>query len=117
MNETYERLGARQHFEVGDEVIGDPTSRFEVRGTVIKVEDVLQPADAGFANSKTRHYTVQNQQGEIFHYTGETNLQLAKKAAERREEESNSEPKPPRAELLAELDEDLKRRPLVGLRF
>jgi|SRR4051794_10714640 hypothetical protein len=92
-----------EHFEaleVGDEVIGDGN----VRGTIIRTKDHYYLS----GHSKpVREYVVKSETGERLMYAGEHNLQLVKKGLR--------DTAPPRPDLLEQLDEDLKRRPLAGL--
>jgi hypothetical protein len=93
----------RQQFNIGDEVIGDG----RIRGTIINTRDVSQ-AFLGTVNT-FREYLVKSENGERFVYAGEENLQLIKKGL--------GDAAPPRPELLKELENDLRTRPLSGIRF
>ena len=91
----------REALEVGDEVIGDEN----VRGTIIRTKDIngcSEPHDRA-----VREYLVESDTGERLIYAGEHNLRLIKKGL--------GDASPPRLELLEQLEEDLKRRPLAGL--
>jgi hypothetical protein len=94
---------AEKRFEIGDEVIGDE----HVRGTIIRVKDLHQVSMGH--REPVREYLVKNEKGERMVYTGELNLQLVKKGL--------GDTAPPRPEFLRELDEDLVRRPLSGIRL
>ena len=93
----------RQQFNIGDEVIGDG----HIRGTIINTRDVSQPF-LGTVNT-FREYVIKSENGERFVYAGEENLQLVKKGL--------GDAAPPRPELLKELENDLRTRPLSGIRF
>lgn len=93
----------RQQFSIGDEVIGDG----HIRGTIIRTRDVSQ-AFSGMTNT-FREYLVKSENGERLVYAGEQNLQLVKKGL--------GDAAPPRPEFLKELDNDLRIRPLSGIRF
>jgi hypothetical protein len=88
------QLNNENQFDIGDEVIGDD----KFRGVVVEV--------AG-RPSKAREYTVQlEKDGSKVIYVGEISLQLLKKGERR----------PPRPDLMEQLEADLKTRPLIGLR-
>lgn len=93
----------RQQFSIGDEVIGDG----HIRGTIIRTRDVSQ-AFLGMINT-FREYLVKSENGERLVYAGEQNLQLVKKGL--------GDAAPPRPELLKELENDLRTRPLSGIRL
>jgi hypothetical protein len=92
-----------ERFEIGDEVIGDE----HTRGTVIGTTDVSQ--GFGRVANTVRAYVVKSEKKERLMYAGELNLQILKKGA--------GDAAPPRPELLQELENDLKYRPLSGIRF
>jgi len=91
----------REALEVGDEVIGDEN----VRGTIISTKDIYRSSER--QDRAVREYLVKTDTGERFIYAGEHNLQLVKKGL--------GDAAPPRPDLLQQLNEDLKRRPLAGL--
>ena len=93
-----------QPFEVGDEVIGDE----HIIGVIVRTIDVHEPA-VGSYTDVIREYLVKDERGEKFLHVGETNLRLIKKGM--------GDAAPPRPEFLKELEEDLKNRPLAGLRL
>lgn len=99
-----EPLNERERFEVGDEVIGDE----HIHGMITETNDVRQHPLAGRADT-IREYLVKSEKGEKFLYAGEINLRLLKKGM--------GDAAPPRPEFLKELEEDLKCRPLIGLRL
>ena len=103
MGEEYARRKQPRWFEVGDEVIGDEC----IRGFIIARNEIRQPVTGD--PSYIREYVVKSERGERLIYAGEYNLQLVKKGI--------GDAAPPRLEFLAELDEDLRRRPLAGLRL
>jgi hypothetical protein len=72
------------------------------------MSDATQPG-AGNDAHLVREYFVKSENGEKVLYAGETNLRVLKKGM--------GDLAPPRRELLRELEEDLKCRPLVGLRY
>jgi hypothetical protein len=104
MTRGYEPPNEPQRFEIGDEVIGDE----HIRGTIIGTNDARQHGAALRADT-VRYYFVKSKHGEKFLYAGESNLRLVKKGM--------GGAAPPRPELLRELEEDLKCRPLAGLRY
>ena len=104
MTQDYEPPSERQRLEIGDEVIGDE----HIRGTIVRVNGAYQ-SGAGNHTDSIREYFVKNENGERFLYGGESNLRLVKKGM--------GDAAPPRLDLFRELEEDLKRRPLAGLRY
>jgi hypothetical protein len=104
MNGQHEPTKERQRFEVGDEVIGDGHIRGVITGTN-DIRHITAPGHAGII----REYLVKSEKGEQLLYAGEVNLRLVKKGM--------GDAAQPRADLLKELDEDLRRRPLAGLRL
>src|SRR5947209_20486294 len=100
----HRRHATREHreaLEVGDEVIGDEN----VRGTIIRTKDI--DACSELYGKAVREYLVETDAGERLVYAGEHNLQLVKKGL--------GDAAPPRLDLLEQLEEDLKHRPLAGL--
>lgn len=91
----------REPFEVGDEVIGDEN----VCGTIIRTKDIYRSSERH--DRVVREYLVKSHTGERLVYAGEYNLQLVKKGP--------GDSAPPRLDLLEQLNEDLKRRPLAGV--
>jgi hypothetical protein len=104
MTRNWNTLNARHRFEIGDEVVGDE----HITGTIMGTTDVPQPRIPGYAET-LREYLIRTETGEIFLYAGESNLRLVRKGL--------GDAGPPRPEVLDELDQDLKNRPLVGIRF
>ena len=104
MTRGYEPSNEPQRFEIGDEVIGDE----HIRGKIIATNDAHEVGAAPHGDT-VRQYFVKSENGEKFLYAGESNLRLVKKGM--------GDAAPPRPELLRELEEDLKRRPLAGLRY
>ena len=90
-----------QQLEVGDEVIGDEN----VCGRIVRTKDISHPCKGD--RNAVREYLVKTETGERLVYAGEHNLQLVKKGL--------GDAAPPRPDLLEQLNEDLKRRPLAGL--
>jgi hypothetical protein len=88
-----------QQFEIGDEVIGDE----HIRGTILNTRDLRGACHA------LREYVIKSDNGERLMYAGERNLQLVKKGL--------GDAAPPRPELMNELEDDLRNRPLSGTRF
>ena len=103
MGRRYTANSQVQRFEIGDAVIGDQ----HIHGTIIKVNE-LCPSPKGRGRT-VREYLVRSDKGERLVYAGEANLQLVEKG--------RGDAAPPSPELLRELEEDLSRRPLVGLRL
>jgi len=102
LTEKYEAIDARGRFEVGDEVVGDE----HIHGVIIGTKDVCQVIGGG---ETIREYLVTSHHGGTFLYAGEANLRLVKKGM--------GDAAPPRAKFLVELDDDLRWRPLAGLRL
>ena len=92
-----------QQLEIGDEVIGDN----HVRGTIVKVSDAGEDSMSG--GGTVREYVVKSENGDRLVYAGEANLKLIRKGL--------GDAAPPRREFMDELIEDLRRRPLTGLRL
>jgi hypothetical protein len=93
----------RRQFNIGDEVIGDG----HLPGTIIRTRDVSVALPGTVTTF--REYLVKSENGERFVYAGERNLRLVKKGL--------GDAAPPRPELLKELENDLRTRPLSGIRF
>ena len=104
MAREYEPRNECQKFEIGDEVIGDE----RIRGTIIGANDA-HPLGVANHSDAVRQYFVKTENGENFLYAGESNLRLVKKGV--------GDAAPPRPDLLRELEEDLKNRPLIGIRL
>jgi len=103
VSEDHEPSHEHQRFEVGDEVIGDE----HILGVIVRTIDIHEPVVGSV--HVIREYLVKDESGEKFLYAGETNLRLIKKGM--------GDAAPPRPEYLKELEEDLKNRPLAGLRL
>jgi hypothetical protein len=93
----------RQQLEIGDEVIGDEN----VRGRIIRTKDIYDPCKGD--RNAVREYLVKSENGARLVYAGEHNLQLVKTGL--------GDAAPPRPDLLEQLNDDLKRRPLAGVCF
>lgn len=93
----------RQQFEIGDEVLGDEC----IQGTIIGTRDLCEGLKV-FGHT-VREYVVKSETGERLVYAGELNLRLVKKGL--------GDAAPPSHELLKELDDDLRNRPLAGIRW
>jgi hypothetical protein len=104
MGREHEPRNECQKFEIGDEVIGDE----RIRGTIIRTNDAHQPLGRSRSDA-VRQYFVKSENGEKFLYAGESNLRLVKKGM--------GDAAPPRPDLFRELEEDLKNRPLIGIRL
>jgi len=104
MTRNCNTLNTLHRFEIGDEVLGDE----HISGTIMRTTDVSQPTIPGCPET-LREYLVRTETGEVLLYAGESNLQLVRKGL--------GDAAPPRPEVLDELDQDLKNRPLVGIRF
>ena len=92
-----------QQLEVGDDVIGDEN----VRGRIIRMKDIYDCCKGD--RKPVREYLVKSENGDRLVYAGEHNLHLVKKGL--------GDAAPPRPDLLEQLNDDLKRRPLAGVCF